>query len=178
MKGDGFKGDIYEKREQRVDIKSFVYFSISFILFHIMNIITIHITLCRKYILSSEHRERWSRTPEWIRSTSAFHFAAVSALRQIPLWCNEPHVRRSSSSGKLKRNLPPRYIYSPRSHWNRSNHISVFYLNSLSISLSLFFFSFSLSHRLGSRQTCAERFDWPKRPICGQRNLEKRTRPL
>jgi len=114
MKGGGLRR-IYENREQRMDIKSFVYFSISFILFHIMNIITILITLCRKYILSSEHRECWSRTPERIRSTSAFHFAAVSALRQIPLWCNEPHVRRSSSSGKLKRNLPPRYIYSPRS---------------------------------------------------------------
>jgi len=48
VKGNKFKGKVYEGgREQRVDIKSFVYFSNSFILFHIMNIITIFITLCR-----------------------------------------------------------------------------------------------------------------------------------
>lgn len=115
MKGSEVKGEVHEENNrERVDIKSFIYFSISFIPFHIMNIITILITLC-KYILSSEHRERWSRTPERTRST-----------RYIRVFCSAPNSNSGAMSlvsiefFRKAQTQPSTSIHTPFSHCIKS----------------------------------------------------------
>lgn len=131
-----------------MDIKSFVYFSIFCIPFRIMNIITILITLCHKYIGISRTLIEDTRGASSSDFASAFPRAAFSTLRQIPLWCSES-VCRSNFSGKLERNLSPRYIFLSLIILDRPieshlrflskflKYLSLFSL--LSLSLSLFF---------------------------------------
>jgi len=131
-----------------------------------MNIITILITLCRKYILSSEHRERRSRTLE---DGNPIDVSRISRgiLSPIGILLRQTHLRPFTSIHKLPLVLSRRIDV-------RSNHICVFLSKFLKLSLSLSLFR-SLSYQLGSGQMCAESIStWLKRSTSASTSCELR----
>lgn len=160
-------------RKQRMDIKSFVYFSIFHPFSYIMNIITILITLCHKYILSSKYRDigRGHRNKLDRRYLRFFFFFVKFQRNVTSLAYASVEILRWTQMQSFITSIPNLFLSFV------GNRLIKSHLRSLSKFLKfLFSLSFSLSYQLGSRQMCAERFVWPKRSRSMSVIIEKNVR--